>query len=80
VQDASVCRAVLQRALEEFSERGSGWIDLTPGSYDFGVFRFGPYYAVLLRDVREYEHVRTGWSPLLIFRVTDLEYVAGFAV
>lgn len=55
---------------------------LRKDGFDFSIFRYGPYYAVLVVEKglgSPPEKFSTGYGQFLIFRASDLEYVGGIA-
>lgn len=76
VTDASECQVVMEAAVATLRQFVSRWGQIEAAGYDFAVFRYGPYYAVLIHYAVD---PATGeaphYLPLMIFRADDLAYL-----
>lgn len=78
VADPRICGRIFGAAMELLGHTG-GAAEKNRAGFDFAIYRFGPYYGLLL-DPREAEAKGTHAlhrSPLYIFRADGLEYVGG---
>jgi hypothetical protein len=77
VADTAVCRAALDAALRRMRTDASKWREREARGYDHAVFRYGPYYAVLLVPrLDPPEERRHRPVPLLVFRASDMAFRA----
>lgn len=77
VADSSACRRVFGAAVQLLGRTSATAQNLA--GLDFAIYRFGPYYALLLIEpeaAAEGHHVLHR-SALYLFRVDGLEYVGG---
>lgn len=77
VTNVGTCRSVLNAALRMLRQYEPTWPQVEQHGYDFTVFQYGPYYAILIT----YDHdpnVPGGsppYLPLLIFQAEGLKYL-----
>jgi len=77
VTDTAVCRAALDAALRRMRTDASKWPEQEARGYDHAVFRYGPYYAVLLAPKWDPDSERRpSWIPLVVFRASDMAFRA----
>ncbi len=77
VADTAVCRTVLDAALRKMRTDASKWPEQEARGYDHAVFRYGPYYAVLLAPKWDpSSERRPSWIPLVVFRASDMAFRA----
>src|SRR5215212_654154 len=50
VTDKATCRAVLKAAVTMLRQYDSNWSQVEQRGYDFTVLRYGPYYAILIKE------------------------------
>ncbi|MDP3774267.1 MAG: hypothetical protein Q8Q85_08375 [Gemmatimonadales bacterium] len=78
VTDPRTCRVVVRavrNALRDIYDHAPPL-----NSFDYAIFQYGPYYAVLLQS-KPVEGVQiAGYSDLLIFRAATLEYLGSILV
>ena len=81
VADSATCVLVHERARKYLQSMGDRSVNLASGEYDFTVFRFGPYYAIVLLndDPVGSGEVKTGYASLLVFRADDLTHLRSIA-
>lgn len=81
VADSATCMVVHERARTYLQSMGDRSVNLESGEYDFTIFRFGPYYAIVLlnNDPVGSTEVKTGYASLLVFRADDLAHVLTLA-
>ena len=75
VTNVGICRAVVDAALRMLRRNEPTWPQVEEHGYDFTVFQYGPYYAVLV--TYEYDPEHPGgphYLPLLVFQAHGLEY------
>lgn len=81
VMEDSICTAVVQRAVDRMRRGNLRWQGGRDPEYTSAVFRFGPYYVVLIREKIEITPGAlappTGRGVTMIFRVSDLEFLLG---
>ena len=78
VSDSTECTAVHAAAIAHLQAEGSDWVDFSSGGHDFTIFRFGPYYAIVLLN-NTTSQKRLHYSPLVVLRAADLAYVVSIA-
>ena len=80
VTDPLVCQAVYEAAIARLRTTSPRRFDFDPGKHDYLVFRFGAYYAILLRTVPMQVTsgeivIETGTYPLLVYSVATMQYI-----
>lgn len=78
VTEARECRRVVRAVRAKLRDL----FDPAPtlNDFEYAIFRYGPYYAVLLQSKpAEGVHI-AGYTPLLIFRAATLEYLGSILV
>jgi hypothetical protein len=81
VRDDSVCQVVLDQAITHLRQHSSVWKAGQEGKFQATVYRFGPYYAIMVvpedrsppptpgtLDMIRHDHS----SALLVYRASDL--------
>lgn len=75
VTNRQECTKVVNAALKVLRS-ADGWREMHRLGFQHNVFRYGPYYAVVvLQNVPEGEVRVGGYAIMLIFRADDLEYL-----
>ena len=81
VSDPATCDTVMAALLAEL-RKDPGWAAWEESGYEHAVFRYGPYYAVHLRQHRDLppDVIHAGYTSLLVLRKSDLAVLAAWAV
>jgi hypothetical protein len=77
--DARACQRVM-REVASVQRKAEDWQAFQATGYEFAVYRIGPYYAVVIRQVAPPGETRLARIPMLVFRVSDLGYVGTILV
>lgn len=81
VRDDSVCEAVVARMVEAMRQGNTRWKGEHTPAFTSAVFRFGPYYVGIIREIISPQPGALGGAfargPQMIFRVSDLEFLLG---
>lgn len=81
VADSATCVRVHDQARAYLQSIGGGGVNLSSGEYDFAIFRYGPYYAIMMlnNEPEDATHAATGYGSLLVFRADDLTHLVTIA-
>ena len=80
VTNRGTCRAVLQAALTVLRRYDPKWPQVEQRGYDFTVLRYGPYYAILIKETDDPEAGPAAYYPLIIFQSRGFSYVTTIIV
>jgi len=70
VVDEKVCGPLMREVTKKLRDQ-TNRRDVQQNGYEFSVFHYGPYYAVLLIENSAAETTNLTWATMYIFRVSD---------